>query len=166
MPKSVKYIFLAITSIQQNLIVETSQSTMLCKITFQLQNVFNNFLFDIICFVVDLVFKCKFKVSLFTFLVIFLFSFLVMFLFSFLVMFLFWLLRVNLSKVNFISFASQFVSAPQSWGVSENFHNQIFLLSTHFHFLSTPIISSFIPVCPLLSLSLSLPVPLAAAVAD
>ena len=54
----------------------------------------------------------------------------------------------------------------QGWGVSENLHNQIFLLSVHFHFLSTSIIFSFITFCPLLSLSLSLPISLAAAVAD
>ena len=65
MPKSVKYIFLVITSTQQNLIVETSQSTMLCKITFQLQNVFSYvfsvfFVFFVFGYVIVMVFQSKF----------------------------------------------------------------------------------------------------------
>ena len=64
-----------------------------------------------------------------------------------------------------IHFASK-LSAPQGWGVSENLHNQIFLISTHFHFSLYFHHILFHPFCPLLSLSLSLPVSLAAAVAN
>ena len=64
--------------------------------------------------VIVLILNIKFKVSLL----------------SFLFMLLFWSSQVNL----WCLFCFKTVSAPQGWGVSENLHNQIFLISTHFHF--------------------------------
>ena len=55
---------------------------------------------------------------------------------------------------------------PQGWGVSENLHNQIFLLSFHSHFSLYFHHDLFHHNLPLLSLSLSLHVSLAAAAAD
>ena len=83
---------------------------MLCKITFQLQNVFSN-VFSVFCFVFCLA-KFLFFASLF---------------FGYVIVMVF---QSKFIKCKFI----HFVFAPQSWGVSGNGHNQISLSSLHFHF--------------------------------
>ena len=82
--------------------------------------------------------------------------------FLFLVMLLLWSFKVNLSNVNL-----SILSLHLKVGVFPEMvtTKSLYLLFT-FTFLSTSIILSFISLCPLLSLSLSLPVSLAAAAAN
>ena len=155
MQRKLKFFSLATIWSQKNLIVETSLLHTLFKSTFQLQNVFSDVytsIFVFVCFfvlvfVIVLAFSSKFRVSLF----------------SFLFMLLFW------------SFQSKFMVSHACFGMSLHlkvgvspkiFTTKSFYFLLTFTFLSTSIIFSFIPFCPLLSLSLSLPLSLAAVVAD